>query len=182
MKKINCVGVYCSTSDRIDPFYFQVAAEMGALLAKHNLKMVYGGGNWGLMGATAKAVLENGGEVLGFTTSLLAKSEGVYPHLNHLEVVGSIHTRKKKMEKNSDAFIILPGGFGTLDEFFEVLTLRQIQVHNKSIIVVNAQGYWSLLKTLFDHVIDQNFALPHQRDFVTFVETPQQALHELIGG
>ncbi len=176
---IKNVGVYCSASPRVDPIYKEAASQLGLLLAQNNLRMIYGGGAVGLMGTTAQAVLENGGEVRGFTTSLLVKIEGIQTNLSHLEIVDNMYIRKQKMEENADAFIVLPGGFGTLDELFETLTLRQLNIHKKPIIVVNFQGYWSLLKALFNSVIDQNFALPHERTFITFVETPQQAINYL---
>ena len=164
----------------IDEKFNQVAISMGTLLAQNKYTIVFGGGSRGLMGAAAKAALENDGIVYGFIPSFLLAKEGHNSNLDHLEIVDSMHIRKQKMADSADAFIVLPGGFGTLDELFEIITWRQLSIHQKPIIVVNSYSYWDPLKVLFNNVIENKFALPEHCPYVTFVSTPQEAVDYLI--
>ncbi|RZI46937.1 TIGR00730 family Rossman fold protein [Candidatus Finniella inopinata] len=176
---IKKVCVFCSSSDLVDITYHQAAALLGTLLAKQGFDLVFGGGATGLMGATSKAAIENGGSVYGFMPEFLRALEGTELDANHLEIVDTMHTRKQKMYDHADAFIVLPGGFGTLDELFETLGWRQLELHLKPIVVVNTLSYWDPLKKLFECVIDNNFALPKHRQYLTFVDTPEQAIESL---
>ncbi len=173
---IKKVCVFCSSSDSVDVNYHQAATLMGTLLAKNKFTLIFGGGATGLMGATSKAAIESGGKVYGFMPEFLRELEGTELDNEHLEIVDTMHTRKQKMYDHAEAFIVLPGGFGTLDELFETLGWRQLDLHRKKIIIVNIQSYWNPLKKLFDSVIDNNFASPNHRPYLTFVNTPEEAI------
>ncbi len=124
------------------------------------MRLIYGGGRVGLMGKVADAVIEGGGQVIGVIPKHLEDAEVGHRGLSELKVVDSMHTRKRMMFDLSDAFVVLPGGPGTLDEAFEVITWRQLQLHDKPVIIVNIDGYWDKLVELFDHVITSGFARP----------------------
>jgi uncharacterized protein (TIGR00730 family) len=178
---IKKVCVFCSSSDRVDVSYKQAAILTGTLLAKNGFILIFGGGATGLMGATSKAAIKNGGEVYGFMPEFLRALEGTTLDNGQLEIVETMHIRKQKMYDHSDAFVVLPGGFGTLDELFETLVWRQLALHHKPIIIVNTQSYWDPLKKLFENVIDNNFALPTYRSYLIFVDTPEEAIERLKG-
>lgn len=178
-KMIEKVCVFCGSSDRVDSIYRQSAILMGTLLAKNDFTVVFGGGATGLMGDVSKAALENNGNVLGFMPEFLREIEGTILDNGSLEIVDTMHIRKQKMHDHCDAFVILPGGFGTLDELFETLVWRQLDLHQKPIIVVNINSYWDPLKKLFDAVIENNFALPAYRSCLVFVNTTEEAIKHL---
>lgn len=170
------IGVYCGASERAKPHYGQFALELGSFIAKEKIGLVYGGGRLGLMGIIANSVIERGGQVVGYTTEHLDEREGAHPALNELYIVDTMHERKMKMWEKGDAFIILPGGFGTLDELFEVITWRQIKLHTKPIIILNVKGYWDPLKNLVDHIVKEQFAKEKHKDFIYFVSSAQEAV------
>jgi len=165
---IQSICVYCSSSNHIDQVYQDAAIDFGKELAQANFRLIYGGSNVGLMGLVADAALYHGGQVVGFTTKHLESVEGTHERLTELHVVDTMHTRKLMMSTMADAFVILPGGFGTLDELFEILTWRQLGMHNKPIIVGNINGYWDPLKALINHVIQQKFARENDINLITF--------------
>jgi uncharacterized protein (TIGR00730 family) len=169
MAEINSIGVYCGSSKHIDQVYQDAATELGKQMVQANLKLVYGGSHVGLMGLIADAVIHHGGEAIGFTTEHLGNVEGTHEHLTELHIVDTMHTRKLMMSTRSDAFVILPGGFGTLDELFEILTWRQLGMHDKPIIIANINGYWDPLKALVHCVIQQKFARESDAKLITFV-------------
>jgi hypothetical protein len=169
VEEIQSICVYCSSSNHIDRVYQEAAIDFGKELALANFKLIYGGSHVGLMGLVADAVLHHGGKVAGFTTKHLESIEGAHERLTELHVVDTMHTRKLMMSTTADAFVILPGGFGTLDELFEILTWRQLGMHNKPIIVANIDGYWDPLKALIDYVIQQKFARENDAGLITFV-------------
>ncbi|NBX74333.1 MAG: TIGR00730 family Rossman fold protein [Alphaproteobacteria bacterium] len=152
------VCVYCGSSNRVAPKYIESAHEVGTTLARHNIRLVYGGGRTGLMGVVADAALAHGGEVVGVIPKDLVTKEGRHPVLKHLHVVDDMHERKMMMVKLSDMFVVLPGGLGTLDELFEVLTWKQLGFHNKKIIIFNIHGFWQPLLQMIDHIIAHKFA------------------------
>lgn len=168
--------VYCGASDRADQKYKQSAIDLGKLIGIHNLGLVYGGGRLGLMGLVANATLEHGGKVIGFIPEHLDSREGAHPGLTELHIVDTMHTRKMNMAIQADMFIVLPGGFGSLDELFEIITWRQINLHHKPVAVINIDGYWNPLKALIDKVVDEKFAHEEHRHIVNFVETPDEAI------
>jgi hypothetical protein len=179
IKKIQAmhfICVYCGASERADPIYRQSAIEMGRLIGENTLGLVYGGGRLGLMGLVADAVMNHGGKVVGFIPEHLDSREGAHRGLTELHIVDSMHTRKMNMARYADMFVVLPGGFGTLDELFEIITWRQLNLHNKPIVVVNINGYWDHLKTLFNTVIDEAFAHEEHRQIVQFVDSAEGAI------
>lgn len=143
--KIESVAVFCGSKEGQQPVFRKHAAELGKLIALLNLKLIYGGGNTGLMGALANAALENKGTIIGVIPKLLIEWEHHHQELTELIVVPDMHTRKKMMYDLCDAAIILPGGFGTLDELFEMLTWNQLKIHNKKIYILNSGGFYTHL-------------------------------------
>lgn len=168
---IQSVCVYCGSSNRVDDKYKKMAATVAAALAAHKMRIVYGGGHVGLMGVLADAALAAGGEVVGIIPEHIRAHEVQHTGLTELVVVDSMHTRKSLMVERSDAFVILPGGFGTLEEAFEVLTWKQLALHNKPIVIYNAFGFWDLLTTLMEEVIAKGFAPETNRRIFKVVTT-----------
>src|SRR5580693_9544683 len=146
---IKSVAVFCGSQNGNNPIYVQHAGELGRFIALLGLKLIYGGGNKGLMGVLADAVMANGGEVMGIIPELLKEREHQHNKLTELAIVPDMHVRKKMMYERSDAAIILPGGFGTLDELFEMLAWNQLKIHDKRIYILNSGGFYNhLLKHL----------------------------------
>jgi uncharacterized protein (TIGR00730 family) len=174
MTKYLCV--YCGASERADPIYRQAAIDMGRLIGQNQLGLVYGGGRMGLMGLVADAALENGGRVIGFTTEHLNDREGAHHGLTELHIVDTMHTRKMNMSEQADMFVILPGGFGTLDEMFEILTWKQLNFHSKPIVVVNINQYWDPLVDLYNKVFDSHFALDEHRGYIKVVSSVDEVM------
>ncbi|MFN1835997.1 TIGR00730 family Rossman fold protein [Balneola sp. MJW-20] len=157
MKKI-CV--YCGSRTPNNPVYGELAVELGQAVAERNWTIVYGGGRVGMMGKLADAALENDGEVIGVIPTALKRREVAHPDLTKMHETQDMHTRKALMESHSDAFVILPGGFGTLDEFFEILTWRQLGFHDKPIIMVNKEGYFDGLIQFSQQALSEDFIRP----------------------
>lgn len=175
------IAVFCGSSYGADPAYETAARELGTLLGAAGMAMVFGGGDIGLMGEAARAVRKAGQKVTGVLPEFLRHLEP--PLINDEEVViaADLQERKRQMLTGADAFVILPGGLGTLDEFFEVFTSAQLGVFAKPIIVIDTNGFYAPLEALLDHVIARGFAKPESLDLCRFVETPHdamQALHE----
>ncbi len=165
MTIVKTVCVYCGSAGAVDPAYRAAATDLGILLAKAGVDLVYGGGRVGLMGLVADGVMAQGGRVIGIIPEFLDKYEVGHTGLSELIVVDTMHTRKKLMMDRADAFIVLPGGFGTLEELFEVLTWKQLRLHDKPILLLDlpgtdGRGFWQPLTALLDHIIAQNFAKP----------------------
>ena len=139
---------------------------MGREIARRGLGLVYGGGRVGLMGAVADAALEEGGEVFGVITEALISKEVAHAGLTKLHVVGSMHERKMLMADLSDGFVTLPGGYGTLEEFFEVLSWAQLSIHEKPCGLLDVGGFWDPLSRLFDHTVSEGFVPPEHRSLV----------------
>ncbi len=157
------VCVYCGANAGATPIYASTATELGRYLADAGLRLVYGGGNTGLMGAVANGVLDAGGEVTGVIPQHLVDWEVAHKGLTTLEVVGSMHERKSRMFDLSDGFIALPGGFGTLEEVFEMLTWRQLNIGQKPIAFLNVNGYYSPLMAMIEHMVAEKFLHADQR-------------------
>ncbi len=157
MKK---VCVYCGSRIPEDPEIVEIAKRIGAAFADENIHLVYGGGKVGVMGIIADACLEKGGQVTGVIPTAIKDMEVAHTELTELHETQDMHTRKALMETLSDAFLVLPGGFGTLDEFFEILTWRQLGFHNKPIILVNINGYFDGLMQFVENGLKQNFLRP----------------------
>ncbi|WP_207478315.1 LOG family protein [Arenibaculum pallidiluteum] len=179
MGEIRSLCVYCGSSSRVDEIYQQAAHAMGTAIAERGMQLVYGGGRVGLMGIAADAALAAGGRVVGIIPEHLQSKEVGHQTLSELLVVDSMHTRKRMMVERSDAFIVLPGGLGTLDEAFEILTWRQLRLHDKPVVVLNTRGYWDPLLKLVEHLIDSGFARPEHRDLYTVVSEVEEVFAEL---
>lgn len=169
--RIKSVCVYCGSSSKVDQQYKDVAHEVGTMLAGNDLVTVYGGGRVGLMGIVADAALSAGGDVIGIIPEHILVKEVQHTKLTELLVVDSMHTRKRLMVNRSDAFVILPGGLGTLDETFEILTWKQLKLHDKPVILVNIDGYWQPLLDMMDNIIHEGFAHPDHRNLYTVVDS-----------
>jgi uncharacterized protein (TIGR00730 family) len=158
MAKLDSLCIYCGSRDRVDPAYRQAANDLGRLLGENRIRLVYGGGRIGLMGIAADAALTAGGEVTGIIPYHLHDVEVGHKGVTELIVTESMHARKEKMFDLSDAFAVLPGGLGTLDETFEILTWRQLKLHDKPVIIVNCGGYWTPFFDMAEHIIQSGFA------------------------
>ncbi|MGE0116991.1 MAG: TIGR00730 family Rossman fold protein [Dongiaceae bacterium] len=169
MAAIGSVCVYCGSSKGTGHLYAAVARELGRELAAHRIRLIYGGGGIGLMAEVADAVMAAGGEVVGVIPELLQKREKGHRGITELRVVASMHARKNMMFELADAFVVLPGGFGTLDEAFEMLTWRQLEMHDKPILFVNMDGYWDPLDRLVEHFIREGFVQESCRGLFTMV-------------
>jgi len=157
MKKIRSLCVYCGSSSRVDEDFKIAAKKIGAILAEMEIRLIYGGGHAGLMGIIADSVLQNGGEVIGIIPQHIAGKEIAHTGLTELHVVESMHIRKQMMVDQSDAFLVLPGGIGTLDETCEIMTWRQLGMHDKPIVIANLKNYWTPFLSMIDHIINQGF-------------------------
>ena len=177
------ICVFCGSRSGSKPAYEDAAIELGQGLAERKWRLVYGAGDVGIMGRVAQTVRQNEAEALGVIPTHLMQSEVAKTDLSNLIVTENMHERKKVMFMNSDAIILLPGGAGSLDEFFEVLTWAQIGLHTKPIVLVNTTKYWTPLTALIDHVISQGFAENGLRSLFDVVDTPEEALliiHQLL--
>ncbi|PKG28663.1 LOG family protein [Cytobacillus horneckiae] len=154
---MKAIAVFCGSSNGALPSYKRGAELLGKELARRNIALVYGGSSIGLMGTVADAVLEEGGKVIGVLPKFLRDKEIAHPHITELITVDSMHERKQKMEQLADGFIILPGGSGTLEEFFEVFTWGQLGLHQKPIGILNIDHYYYLLISFFTHMNEQQF-------------------------
>ncbi|MET4727261.1 uncharacterized protein (TIGR00730 family) [Lysobacter enzymogenes] len=157
------ICVYCGSNSGSKPIYTDRAMALGYRLARDGIALAYGGGNVGLMGAVADAVLEAGGEVIGVIPEQLVNWEVAHRGLTRLEIVGSMHERKQRMFDIADGFVALPGGFGTLDEMFEMLTWRQLGIGNKPCAFLDIDGFYSPLMGMLDRMVDERFLHPDQR-------------------
>jgi uncharacterized protein (TIGR00730 family) len=173
------ICVFCGSSSGNRPEYRTAAEEMGRELVRSSIGLVYGGGNVGLMGIIADAVLRAGGEAVGvIPENIMAREVGHYG-LTKLHVVPSMHERKALMADLSDAFVALPGGFGTLEEFCEVVTWTQLGLHAKPCGVLNVLGYYTPLLAMFDHAVEERFLKPENRGLVLARESPSDLLQAL---
>ena len=157
------ICVYCGSNSGLRPAYAERAKALGARIAKDGLALVYGGGNVGLMGIVADAVLEGGGEVVGVIPQQLVDLEVAHHDVTKLEIVGSMHERKARMFELADAFVALPGGFGTMDEMFEMLTWRQLGLGNKPCAFLDVDDFYDPLLAMIDRMVAERFLHPDQR-------------------
>jgi len=170
------VCVFCGSRAGKAPEYTVEANKLGKIIAKNNWRLVYGAGSVGLMGVVANAVQFNKGEILGVIPKHLLEKEVGKTDLSTFIVTENMHERKKVMFMNCDAVVLMPGGAGSLDEFFEVLTWRQLGLHSKPVIILNVAGYWDPLLKLAEHFIAEEFADPSIRDFYTVQTTATDVL------
>lgn len=167
---ISRICVFCGSNDGARPEYLAAAQNLGRALAERSIGLVYGGASVGLMGAVADAVLRAGGEVVGVMPRSLLEREVAHRQLRDLRVVGSMHERKALMAELADAFLALPGGLGTLEEFFEVWTWAQLGEHTKPLGMLNVAGYYDPLLAFFDHLVSERFVRPEHRAMVLLEE------------
>ena len=168
---MRAVAVFCGSRNGSDPAFAQAADALGRGLAARGIRLVYGGGGIGIMGIVARATLGSGGEVTGVIPRFLMEIELSHPDLSELVVVDDMHTRKRVMFERSDAFVVLPGGLGTLDEAMEIITWRQLARHDKPVIALNVSGYWEALRAVVDNVVRHGFADPDAARLFSVVET-----------
>jgi uncharacterized protein (TIGR00730 family) len=164
MAIVNHLCVYCGSAHGAAPEYRQAASRLGTLIAAAGIELVYGGSKIGLMGDVADAALAGNGRVTGIIPGHLHKREVAHPSVR-IEIVASMHERKQRMFELADAFVALPGGLGTLDETIEVITWKQLDLHDKPVIIVDVEGYWTPLLALVEHAIRRGFAPVRARDF-----------------
>jgi len=173
------ICVYCGSSDKVPQRYLTAAAAMGAALAASGDSLVFGGGRTGLMGALADAVLEHGGYAVGIIPDFFNTEQLVHAGLSELHVVESMHLRKEAMAERADGFIALPGGFGTFEELFEILTWAQIGLHQKPVGVLNAYGYFDPLLDLVEHARSEGFLYVEHRSLLIDDEDPAGLLAKM---
>ncbi|MBS1510023.1 MAG: TIGR00730 family Rossman fold protein [Bacteroidetes bacterium] len=169
---IQSLAVFCGSKSGTNPLFVQHATALGYLLAAHNITLIYGGGNKGIMGAVANAVLEKNGKVTGIIPQLLTDLEHSHQGITELIVVDNMHTRKKMLYEKCDAAVILPGGFGTLDELFEMLTWNQLNIHNKKIFILNSAGFYDHLLAHAKKMQQENFLYDTIEERITIIDDP----------
>lgn len=173
------VCVYCGSSDKVNSIYLNIAREMGAVIAKKGLRLVYGAGSTGLMGAVADGALEMGGDVVGVLPKIFDTPQLAHQGLTSLEVVPDMHTRKARIVELADGFIAMPGGFGTLEEFFEILTWAQIGLHAKPIGLLNIGGYYGPLMTFMRKLETEGFLYAGHNSLYVHNANPEKLLESL---
>ncbi|WP_282024822.1 TIGR00730 family Rossman fold protein [Limimaricola cinnabarinus] len=177
------VCVFCGSRPGLRPAYETAAQETGEMLARRGWRLVYGAGDVGLMGTVARSAQQTGGSSFGVIPRHLVDVEVGKTDLDTYVVTETMHERKKVMFMNADAIVVLPGGAGSLDEFFEVLTWRQLGLHGKPILLLDTEGYWQPLRQLINHVIDEGFADDSLKGFVSYVSSVkalEKALDETL--
>ena len=180
MSRIESVCVYCGSSDGNDPADLAAAATLGRALAGAGIRLVYGGGSTGLMGAVATAALEAGGKVTGIIPQFLVDRERAHLEVTDLVVTADMHERKWAMFENADAFVALPGGIGTLEELIEIMTWAQLGRHAKPIVVADLGGFWQHLKLLLDHMNTAGYLHSLDQLKPVFVDSAEAILPALI--
>lgn len=178
VNELKRISVFCGSSIGASKTYTEEAERLGTLLANEGLTLVYGGARVGIMGTVASAVLKAGGEVIGVIPKMLMEREIAHTELTELIVVNSMHERKAKMEELSDGFIALPGGPGTMEEFFEVYTWAQLGEHQKPIGMLNSNNYYDKLLTFFHHMIDEQFLKPEYQSMIIVEKDPHQLIEK----
>ena len=179
-QRLESTCVFCGSSDAADPAFLTAAADLGMALAGAKIKLVYGGGGVGLMGAVARAAHQAGGEVLGIIPTFLVGAERALESVEHI-IVDNMHERKMLMFLRSDSFVILPGGIGTLEEVVELLSWRRLDLHAKPVVFYNPRNFWDPLFKLFQHTVDENLTPPNFMQAWVSVDTVDQIVPALLG-
>jgi len=180
MPTIHSICVYCSSSNKIDSAYFEAAYRLGQIFAENHIRLIYGDGGIGLMGAIADGALSRGGEVVGVIPQFMVEEGWNNPKSTETHVVKTMHERKAYIESVSDAMVALPGGIGTLEELSECLTWKQLGIHIKPVVVLNTNGYYDLLLRFLDQMVDQHMIRPiHRQQMFSVVSSPEQVLPAL---
>ncbi len=180
--KIQSVSVFCGSRSGHNPIFASAASHLGTLLAREKIKLIYGAGNIGLMGVIADACLAANGHVIGVIPTKLVEKEVAHKGLSELFVVDSMHERKALMASKSEAFIALPGGFGTCDELFEILTWAQLGIHHNPIGILNTAGFFDPLLAWIDQMIEQGFVKPKFRQLLLVATKPDELLELILQG
>jgi len=178
---LKSICVFCGSSQHVDQAYKDSAIVLGTLLGEKGYRVIYGGGHVGLMGLLADSALKAGAQVIGIIPEHIRSREVQHLGLTELHVVDGMQTRKRMMADEADAFIILPGGFGTLDEAFEILTDKQLGLHNKPVVIYNQDGFWDTLIALVGHLIDKGFAPRENFEMYKVVTTIEDILPAVEG-
>ena len=173
------ICVFCSSSDKVCSEYFDEAEKLGALIGECGHTLVYGGANVGLMGALARAVHDNGGKVVGIIPDFLKDKEITFAQASELIVTDDMRDRKTIMEKRSDGFIVLPGGFGTLEETVEILTLKLLKRHSKPLVFINKNGFYDGLLGFFKQMVDEKVAKARSLDLYDVVDNAESAISRI---
>jgi len=168
---ISNVAVFCASADGINPIYRAAAEALGKAIAERGIGLIYGGARVGLMQAVADATLANGGRVIGVIPLVLVDLEVAHQGLTELHVTSTMHTRKALMGERSDAFIVLPGGFGTFEELFEVLAWQTLKLHSKPIILLNVNGFYNGMLAFLDHCLHEGMMTPKKREILLVANT-----------
>jgi len=168
------IAVFCGSKSGNNPLFEEHATKLGNLLAENKILLIYGGGNKGIMGAVANGVMDKNGQVIGIIPETLMGWEQHHEGISELIVVENMHIRKRMMYERSDAAIILPGGFGTLDELFEMLTWNQLSIHNKPIYILNTGGFYDSLLTHIKNMVNENFLYLTMEDAFTVASNPSE--------
>ncbi|MDD2868803.1 TIGR00730 family Rossman fold protein [Neomegalonema sp.] len=176
------ICLYCGASGGKDPAYLESARRFGRALGESGARLIYGGGGDGMMGAAAAACMEAGGEAIGVIPRTMVRREWAKKDLTQLLIVESMHTRKSVMASNAEGFAALPGGIGTLDEFFEILVWGDLSFHAKPVALVDVKGYWDPLLKFLDHAVEEGFVSPRARERFFLAPDPETAARELIRG
>ena len=177
---ITSMAVFCGSKDGVDDVYVTHARQLGEVMARQNIKMIYGGGSSGLMGTVADAVMQNHGNVVGIIPHVLVEWERQHHGITELVIADDMHERKKKMYKLCDAAIILAGGFGTLDELFEMLTWNQLSIHDKEIFILNSNGFYDHLLAHIEQLDKQGFLYETAKERITVLSDPSELVRYLL--
>lgn len=172
MTELKSMAVFCGSRNGNNPLYIQHATQLGNLLAENNVCLIYGGGNNGLMGCVANGVLEKNGRVIGIIPELLSNWERQHDGITELIVVENMHVRKRMLYEKADAAIILPGGFGTMDELFEILTWNQLSIHDKPVYILNSGGYYDALLQHMQVMMNEGFLYSQLKDVLNVIANP----------
>jgi uncharacterized protein (TIGR00730 family) len=178
--RLKAIAVFCGARPGKRPAFASAAQELGAEMARRKLKLIYGGGALGMMGTLADAVLQGGGEVIGVLPHGLARKEFAHERLTALHMVETMHERKGRMEQLADGFLALPGGFGTLDELFEIATWAQVGLHQKPIGLLDTDGYWSGLKAQIDRAVEEGFVTAPLHQVMVIEREPAALVERLL--
>ncbi len=176
---IRNIAVFCASADGFDPVYRAAAAELGSALAARDIGVVYGGSNVGLMRAVAEAALARGGRVIGVIPTVLVDLEVAHYGLTELHVTDTMHTRKALISERSDAYIALPGGFGTFEEMFEVLAWQTLRLHAKPVVLLNINGFYDQLLAFLDHCMEQGMLKTKNREIILVARSVDEAFRLL---
>ena len=174
---IQSLAVFCGSKKGTNPLYTEHAAQLGKLMAENNIRVIYGGGSAGIMGTIADSAMEHGGKVTGIIPKLLLEWEVQHQHITELIVSNDMHIRKKTLYNLCDAAIILPGGFGTLDELFEIVTWNQLSIHDKPVFILNTDGFYNHLILHIQKMREEEFLYEQAEKRVIIIDNPVELLN-----